>query len=184
MIENIVSKRYAEALSDTISEPSRLKPALGSLQAFCNAFRAEPSLTRFFANPAIPLANKNALVGELCDRLNVADSVRNLLRMLNERKKILYLPNIAAYFKNVVDQRLDRLRVDVVSASPLTGDQIERLRTSLSRIFGKDILIETQEDESLIGGMVLRVGSLVVDATIKNRLALLKRSIEKEEMGK
>lgn len=179
MIENVVSRRYAEALSESITEDSRLKTVLKSMETLCGTFQSEPNLTRFFANPAIPLANKNALLSEMCDRVQADDAVRNLLRILNQRKKILYLSNIASFFEDFVDRRLGQVRVDVVSASPLTPGQTERIKTSLSGVLGKSVIVESREDASLIGGMVLSVGSLVVDATIKNRLALLKRSIEK-----
>lgn len=181
MIENIVGKRYAVALSDTIPDVSRLKSALENLQSFRQAFQVDPDLTRFFAHPSIPLSNKSAMVGEMCDRLSVDAAVRNLLQMLTRRKRILFLPNIADCFEGVVDERLNQVRIDAISASPLSAEQVDRLKTSLQNILGKNILIQTQVDPSLIGGLILRLGSLVVDATIKNRLALLKQAIEKEE---
>jgi F-type H+-transporting ATPase subunit delta len=95
----------------------------------------------------------------------------------------LFLKNIADYFESFVDQRLNQIRVSVTSAHPLTGENIERLKTGLNRILGKTVLIETTEDQTLIAGIQLQVGDQVVDATIKNRLALLKRTIEKEEVA-
>ena len=62
-------------------------------------------------------------------------------------------------------------------------DFIEKLKNGLNRILGKTVLIETSEDQRLIGGIQLQVGDQVVDATIKNRLAILKRTIEKEEVA-
>ena len=95
----------------------------------------------------------------------------------------MFLKNIADYFESFVDQRLNQIRVSVTSAHPLTGENIERLKTGLNRIFGKTVLIETIEDHTLIAGIQLQVGAQVADATIKNRLALLKRTIEKEEVA-
>lgn len=184
MIENLIGKRYAAALSDTISDTSRLKSALGSLQSFRQAFAVDPHLAQFFAHPSIPTGNKKAMVGDMCDKLSVDAAVRSLLQMLTERKKILFLPNIVQCFEQEVDQRLNQIRVDAVSAEPLSADQVEKLRVSLHQILGKDILIQTQVDSTLIGGLVLRLGSLVIDTTIKNRLALLKQAIEKEEIVK
>lgn len=184
MIENIIGKRYAVALSDTITDTTRLKTALENLQAMRQAFQTSVDLSQFFAHPSIPLSNKSAMVGEMCDRLKVETSVRHLLQMLTRRKKIVFLPNIAEYFEGVVDQRLNQLRITAVSAGPLGADQVEKLKTTLQNILGKNILIQTQEDPALIGGLILRLGSLVIDATIKNRLALLKQVIEKEEIVK
>lgn len=183
MIENIIGKRYAVALSNSIDDEGLLHRVRENLKALREAFETDRQLGRFFSHPGIPWEKKNALVKELCDRLQAEEVVRNLLTILTQRQKILFLKNIADYFEGVVDERLNQVRVHVTSAHPLTDANIEQLKTGLNRILGKTVLIETSEDASLIGGIELRVGDQVADATIKNRLAILKRTIEKEEVA-
>jgi len=98
MIENVISKRYAEALSGSISDEGMLSRALENLKAFGDAFEADRQLEHFFSHPGISADKKSALVGELCDRLQTEGVVRNLLTLLTQRKKILFLNNIASYF--------------------------------------------------------------------------------------
>ena len=183
MIENVISKRYAKALSGSIADEDSLKRALGNLKDFGDAFETDSQLERFFSPPGISEEKKNKLVTQICDRLEADNVVRNLLALLIQRRKILFLKNIADYFESVVDQRLNQIRVSVISAHPLTEENIEKLKVGLNRILGKTILIETSEDQTLIGGIQLQVGDQVADATIKNRLAILKRTIEKEEVA-
>lgn len=183
MLENLVGKRYAVALSDSITEDSRLGAVLENLRSMCRAFETESQLSRFFAHPSIPHETKEAMVKELCDRLKVDETVRSILLMLTERKKILFLKNITEYFEGVVDQRLNQIRVSVCSAHPMRDENIEKLKTSLSRILGKTVLIDTRVDESLLGGILLNIGDRVADGTIRNRLAQLKQTIEKEEVA-
>lgn len=183
MIENIIGKRYADALSGSIENSAQLSEALKGLQAFCDAFRVEPQLGHFFANPGIPQASKIGMVRELGERLKLHADVLSLLVMLVERKKIEYAGNIAECFEGLADKRLAQIRASVISAHPLSDENIARLKSALKSITGKDVLIETSVDEILIGGVVLRLGDLVADATIKNRLATLKRFIEKEEVA-
>lgn len=182
MIENLIGKRYAEALSNAIDEESKLDAALEGLKNLREAFEVDGQLPRFFAHPTIPVENKKELVKTLCAKARVEDAVLNLLLLLVDRNKILYLKNIADYFEKVVDQRLNQVRVDVLAAHPLTRANTDQLKTSLGRVLGKTVLIDTRVDESLIGGVQLRVGDLVADATLRNRLALMKRMIEKEEV--
>lgn len=182
MIENVISKRYARALSGSITDEGMLNRALENLKAFGDAFEVDRQLERFFSHPGISEDKKSALVGDICDRLQAENVVRNLLLLLTQRKKMLFLSNIASYFEAVVDERLNQVRVHVTSAHPLTNENVDKLKTGLNRILGKTILIDTREDKSLIGGIQLRVGDQVADATIKNRLAILKRTIEKEEV--
>jgi F-type H+-transporting ATPase subunit delta len=102
--------------------------------------------------------------------------------VLNERGKIIFLDKIIEYFARVVDRRLGQTRVHVTSAYSLSDVNTDRLKTALNKILGKTILIDTEVDESLIGGVMLRIGDLVADDTIRNRLDILKRTIEKEEV--
>jgi F-type H+-transporting ATPase subunit delta len=183
MIENLIGKRYAEALSSSVKDDSRLNSVLENLQALQDAFEVQGQLSGIFANPAIPLEKKKNLVEALCDRLKVEQGVRNLMLMLSERNKVLFLKNISEDFETIVDRRLNQVRVCVRSADKLTTANIERLRSALSNNFGKTVLIDSHVDASLIGGVQLKIGDQVADATIKNRLTLLKQILEKEEVA-
>ena len=183
MIENLIGKRYADALSRSVKEDSLLNPVLENLQACKNIFETQDQLVRFFSHPSIPLEKKNNMVKELCDWLNMEQVVYNLMVILSERKKILFLGNIAEYFEKIVDRRLNQVRVSVQSAQQLSDANIERLRSALTGILGKTVLIDVHVNESLIGGIQLKIGDQVADATIKNRLTILKQKLEKEEVA-
>ena len=183
MLENQVGKRYAEALSGNISDTGTLQKALENLRSFNEAMFTEPELARFFEHPSISSEKKQNVVKEICDRLEVDEKVTNMMTLLNERGKVLFLGKIVEYFEQVVDRRLNQTRVQVTSAHPLTTENIDRLKTALNKILGKTILIDTEVDESLIGGIMLRIGDQVADDTIRNRLEILKRTIEKEEVA-
>ena len=182
MIENVIGKRFAEALSNAITDETKVRATLENLEAFDQAFTTEPQLARFFLNPSIPPENKIALTQEMCDRFAVGPEVRKLMEMLVQRKKMVFLKNIRQYFEVVVDKRLNQARVSVTSAYSLSDENIEKLKASLSDVLGKSVLIESNVDESLIGGIKLRAGSIVADSSIKNSLALLKNAIENEEV--
>ncbi len=183
MLENQVGKRYAEALSRSISDTGSLEKALENLKAFNEAMKIEPKLARFFEHPSISMDKKNNVVQEICGRLSVEEKVSNMMTLLNERRKILFLEKIVEYFERAVDCRLNQVQVHVASAYPLISINIDRLKATLNRILGKTILINTEVDESLIGGIMLRIGDQVADGTIRNRLEILKRTIEKEEVA-
>ena len=183
MLENEVGKRYAEALSGNISDDSELGVALKNLKDFGETMKIEKQLSRFFEHPSISTEKKKNVVEELCGRLQIGDKTGNLLVLLNERGKIIFLEKIIEYFEQVVDRRLNQIRVYVTSAHALTAVNIDRLKTALNKILEKTILIDTKVDESLIGGVILRIGDQVADDTIRNRLRILKQTIEKEEVA-
>ena len=183
MLENQIGKRYAEALSGNISDSGALEKALENLKAFAAAIDSEKELARFFAHPSISTEKKKNMVQDLCSQLAVQNEVSRIVVLLNERGKVLYLGKIVEYFERVVNRRLNRERVRVTSAHPLSPENIDRLKAALNKILGKTILIDTEVDESLIGGVMLRIGDQVTDDTIRNRLEILKRTIEKEEVA-
>lgn len=183
MLENQVGKRYAEALSGNIPDTGALEKALESLKAFSDAMKTEPQLEQFFKHPSMSLEKKKNVVQNICSRLAVDEKVSNLMILLNERDRMLYLGKIVEYFELEVDSRLNRMRVHVTSAHPLTTANMDRLKAALNEILGKTILIDTDVDESLIGGIMLRIGDQVADDTIRNRLEILKRTIENEEVA-
>jgi F-type H+-transporting ATPase subunit delta len=183
MIENLIGQRYAVALSDSVEKDSKLSAVLENLQACKSAFETQGQLVQFFSHPTISLEKKTSMVRDLCARLKVEQVVCNLMVMLSDRKKILFLENITEYFEKIVDQRLNQVRVSVRSAHELTKANIKRLQSVLTDILGKTVLIDIHIDESLIGGVQLKVGDQVADATIKNRLILLKQKLEKEEVA-
>lgn len=183
MIENLIGKRYAEALSSSVKEDSLLNPVLENLQAVKSAFDTQDQLVRYFSQPSIPLEKKNSMVKDLGDRLKVEQVVSDLMVLLSERKKILFIESIAEYFEKIVDRRLNQVRVSVRSAQALSNANIERLRSALAGILGKTVLIDVHVNESLIGGVQLKIGDQVADGTIKNRLMLLKQKLEKEEVA-
>ena len=183
MLENQVGKRYAEALSGNISDDSELGVALKNLKDFGEAMKIEKQLSRFFEHPSISTEKKKNVVEELCSRLEIGNKVGNLLLLLNARGKIIFLEKIIEYFEQVVDRRLNQIRVYVTSAHSLTDINIDRMKTALNKILEKTILIDTKVDESLIGGVILRIGDQVADDTIRNRLRILKQTIEKEEVA-
>ena len=166
MLENQIGKRYAEALSGNIGDDSQLENALQSLKEFDEAMKTDKQLLRFFEHPSISTDKKKNVVEELSSRLQVENKVRNLLLMLNDRGKIIYLDKIIEYFEQVVDRRLGQLRVRVTSAHSLTDANTDRLKIALNKILNKTILIDTEVDESLIGGVMLRIGETRLYGTI------------------
>ncbi|MCA9484071.1 MAG: ATP synthase F1 subunit delta [Nitrospina sp.] len=181
MLENQIGKRFAEALSDSIEDPAKLSQALDSLTAISEAFKSDPNLNRFFIHPSFSEERKQDLANELCAKTGAGDEVRKLIALLVHRQKIQYVKNIAQYFQDFVDRRLNRVRVEVISAHPIGQAALDKLKTSLDRQLGRTAIINTAVDESLIGGIRLLVGSRVADATIKNRLEQLKNAIRNEE---
>jgi F-type H+-transporting ATPase subunit delta len=97
--------------------------------------------------------------------------------LLLERGRIRALPAIARAYRELGDQHAGRVRATVTSAQPLAAADLERVRQSLEQRTHKKVMVESQVDPSLIGGLVARVGDLVLDGSVRTQLASLREKL-------
>ncbi|KLL12726.1 F0F1 ATP synthase subunit delta [Protofrankia coriariae] len=135
-----------------------------------------PELSLALSAPAAPVSAKQALVARLLDGKAHPVTVRLVQRAVTERyhgdleRRLEQLTTIAAARRN-------RLVAVVLSAVPLAGDQIYRLRTAISRYFGRDVQLQVDVDPAVLGGVVVRVGDEVVDGSVLRRLTDARRRL-------
>jgi F-type H+-transporting ATPase subunit delta len=170
---DIVARRYARALLDALPE-DRAEAGLGQLLELRGLMSREPGARKLLLNPAVPAADRTAFIGRLAGALGLDEPVRRVFAMLVERRRLGILPDMAENFLSLLDERTGTVRVRVTTALPLDADRERELRERLGRSTGKTIVMEVFDDPSLIGGIVIRLGGTVMDASLRQRL----RSVE------
>ena len=183
MTLSAVASRYASALADVVTVPgSALRPedAVGQLRSFENTLRGSSDLHNVLDTPAVPGSRKKAVVGRIADLLGISRLVRNFLFVLIDHRRIASLPEIIQSFEEIVDQRMGYARVEIASARQLTHEQTSYLLQRLEGLLGKLIRIHYRVDESLIGGVVARIGSTVYDGSVRGQLKSLERCLGAE----
>jgi F-type H+-transporting ATPase subunit delta len=183
MTLSAVATRYANALADVVTaggSPVRPQDALSELRAFESALHASTELQNALVTPAVPAGRKRAVVGRIADILKLSRISRNLLYVLIDHRRILALSAIIHSFDLIVDERLGFARAEVSSARELTELQRSALHTELERLTAKRIRMRFAVDESLIGGVVARIGSTVYDGSVRGQLASLGRRLSAE----
>ncbi|HET6281334.1 MAG TPA: ATP synthase F1 subunit delta, partial [Polyangia bacterium] len=128
-------------------------------------------------NPVFRPSEKRAILEKILPRLAPTTEVQRFVLLLLDRRRITALPAIARAFGELVDQHAGRVRAAVVSAQPLGPGELDRIRRSLERRTGKTVVIEPSVDPTLIGGVVARVGDLVLDGSVRTQLALLREKL-------
>jgi F-type H+-transporting ATPase subunit delta len=180
MTLSAVASRYANALADVVtsaSSPLRPEIALAELQAFETTLRDSPELENALITPAVPAGRKKAVVSRIADTLELSRISRNLLFVLIDHRRIASLAGIIQTFEVVLDERLGFARAEVSSPRELTGEQRTALNSRLEQLTGKRIRMRFAVDESLIGGVVARIGSTVYDGSVRGELASLERRL-------
>jgi F-type H+-transporting ATPase subunit delta len=178
-----VASRYANALADVVtsaSSPLRPEIALAELQAFEATLRNSPELHNALVTPAVPGSRKKAVVAKIAEILQLSRISRNLLFVLIDHRRIDSLAGIIQTLEVVLDERLGFARAEVSSPRELTNDQRAALNSRLEQMTGKRIRMRFAVDESLIGGVVARIGSTVYDGSVRGELAALERRLSAE----
>ena len=173
-LQGSVSRRYARALFQIGVDQGtfeRLGDELGELAA---VYRSSGELRQTLENPVFRPADKRAILEKILPRVTPTPEVQRFVLLLLDRGRITALPAIARAYQELSDQHTGRVRAQVTSAQALAPGDLERVRRSLEKRTGKKVLIETAVDPALIGGVVARVGDLVLDGSVRTKLATLR----------
>jgi F-type H+-transporting ATPase subunit delta len=172
-----VSRRYARALFQ-IGVDSGTFEALGQeLSDLAEVFAGSVELRQTLENPSFKPSEKRAILEKLLPRVAPSRTVQSFALLLLERGRIAALPSIARAYRELVDGHTGRVRATVVSAQPLAAGDLDRVRQALEKRTKKKVLLESQVDPSLIGGLVARVGDLVLDGSVRTQLATLRQKL-------
>lgn len=183
MSELITAKRYANALSAVIQSNDTLDAALDELNAFSEAYTANPELRMALMNPSIA-AKKRQEVFDAILAIDVSDTPgKRTIQVLYQRKRLDLVALVAQEFKQIVDERLNRTIAHLDSATSLSAEQENQIQNSLSSFSGKSVQLDTQINPDILGGIVVRMGDTIIDGSLRTRLAQLKQALLAEENG-
>ena len=172
----VAHRTYARALFEAAKESGRLERVHEDLADFVEAVRQVPELGALLENPEIDRSAKAAVLGEL---LGDADElVRNFLLLLVEKGRAAELAEIARELDSLVAAEERRLEVHVTTAIELSDDEARELVGQIERAAGRTVEATRAVDPSLIGGVVLQVGSHRVDASVRGHLDRLRRELQ------
>ncbi len=170
MIRDIIAKRYAKAYFNLAREQDRLLEARTELSEFVAFLDEQPELRVILYNPVFEVAQRKAVLNALLDKLEVSSPLRSLLAILVDKNKIAYVGLVAENFSSLVDDAEGRMKVAISSATALGKKSLNELQKEFSRLTGKEVELEVEVDESLIGGIVARYGGMVYDGSIRTQL--------------
>ncbi len=170
-----VSATYAEALYQAAADKDAVGQVAANLDALAEALGADSDVARVLNNPKVDSRAKKAALGALADMANPLTI--NLLQVLVDRGRLEELPSVAGAFADRVASAEGRLAVEVTSAIPLVDDLRAKVVERIREQTGKTPEITERVDPDIIGGLVLRVGGVVTDASVRGRLDGLRRTI-------
>jgi F-type H+-transporting ATPase subunit delta len=168
-------RRYAEAAFQIAERDGSIETWRRDLDQAADELNEGSQLVSILANPALPLEERRR-VAERVFR-GASQPVRNLLFLLVQRRRIEQLPRIAAEFRRLDDSRQGIVHATATSAAALTDTEKRALTARLEQMTGGRVALQTDVDESLLGGLIVRVGDRLIDGSVRGRLERLRNQL-------
>ena len=180
MTNRSAARRYARALFDVSLKEADPQQVGREIDAFAELMRTNAELGGVLTNPAVPAARKRAAVEALVQHMASLPVVAKLLVLLAERDRLVLVPDVAASFRERLLDHQQVVRAEVTSAVPLPEAVIAKLKGSLAQVTGRDVLMDTKVDASILGGVVAKVGSVVFDGSVTRQLERMRARLAQE----
>lgn len=171
----VAERMYARALFKAAQEAGRLEQVQADLGMFVGALEATPELQAFLENPQIDPPAKSALLGDLTE--GGEEIVRNFLRLIADKGRAGSAAGIRDEFETLVDRSQGRIAVELTTAYELSDDEAASIVSRIEEASGRAVEATRTVDPDLVGGLILQVGSLRVDASVRGRIAQLRRTL-------
>ena len=168
-----VARRYATALADVAISRKEERQVQSELQQWASMVESNPQLKEVFSNPTVPHDKKRSLLQELIARTRVSQTTASFLQVLLVNQRLAQLQDIAERFALILDERAGLVAAHVTTARPVPEVQQNALRDALSQATGSSVRLSFETDESIIGGLVARIGSTIFDGSIESQLQRL-----------
>jgi F-type H+-transporting ATPase subunit delta len=173
-----IARRYARAIFEIGTEKGLYEAFATELDALAGIYAGAADLQMALENPVFKLDQRRSLLEKILPRVAPSREVRTFALLLLDRGRISALPAIARAYRELVDEKLGRVRATVTSATPLDPAMQTAVQRALERRTGKRVVLSTSTDPDLIGGIVARVGDQVFDGSLRTRLETLKSRIQ------
>jgi F-type H+-transporting ATPase subunit delta len=179
--QTILAKRYAKALFAVGQEEGKNENYREALNVLGDFLVKYPEAMDALTNLLYPMELREKVMSQLIGELQADQYMANFLKLVVQKKRADILPEIATQFQALVDASQNVSRGTVIAALEISGELQAKVQATLENITGKKVILTTEIDPAIIGGIVAKVGDLVMDGSIKTQLAGLNESIKGSE---
>jgi F-type H+-transporting ATPase subunit delta len=165
-----IADRYATALFDLADERKALDQVAGDLKQLRAMVNGSSELRRLLRSPVLSRAEQAKAVGALAAAAGLSELCRNFLGLVARNRRLFAVPGMIEAFLDILAKRRGEVTAQVTAAQELTAAQRAALDEQLRRTVGAKVTVDVRIDPSLLGGMVVRVGSRMVDASLRTKL--------------
>lgn len=169
--------RYATALFELADEAKALDAVSGDLTRLVALVRGSADLARLVRSPAFSRAEQGRAMDAILARLNVHPLTRKFIGLVAQKRRLFALLDMAAAYEALLAHKRGEIKARVTAAHPMSDAQTQALKDTLRNAFHREVKLEIAVDERLLGGLVIKVGSRMIDSSLATKLDKLKLAI-------
>lgn len=173
-----VAGRYATALFELGLEEKALEQIETDLGRFGEALDASDDLQRLVKSPMFSTEEQGHALGAILDELKIEGLTKNFLLLVSKNRRLFATPDMIRAYRAMLAEHRGEMSATVTAASKLTNTQVTALKQALKAGLGKDVMLDQLVDPSLIGGLMIKVGSRMIDTSIRTKLNSLKHAMK------
>lgn len=168
-----IAGRYATALFELAQESGALEAAEADIARLAEALEASEDLRSLISSPIYARDDQSRAMAAVGKALGLSELSRNVIGLMAAKRRLFVLPQLIASFREMMAAHRGEMTAEVTAARALTDAQLASLAETLGRATGREVRLNVKVDEDLIGGLIVKVGSKMIDTSIRSRLASL-----------
>lgn len=172
-----VAGRYASALFDLAKDDNKVDEVEKDLTAFQALFHESEDLARLVRSPVIASEDQSRAIVAVLGKVGAGVLTTNFFKLIAKNRRLFAADDMARAFKALAARHRGEVSAEVTSAHALSDAQRDELKAVLKQSVGKDVTLATKVDASLLGGLIVKIGSRMVDSSLKTKLATMKAAM-------
>jgi len=173
-----MSGRYASALFALALDAKSVDAVEKDLDGFAKMLETSADLRRLVSSPVFTADEQSRSLTALLDKAKFSDLTVNFLGLVAKNRRLFAVSDMISAYRALAAEHRDEVTAQVTSAADVSAAQIKSLKTALKSAVGKDVQIDHKVDESLLGGLVVQIGSRMIDSTLRTKLNNLKLAMK------
>ena len=173
-----VATRYAQSLFDLAQDAKAVETVEADLSGFASLIEESADLRRLVESPVFSADDQSAAIKAVVEKAKLSPLVSSFLQVVAQNRRLFAVPGMIAAFGEIAARARGEVTAEVTAAKALNATQEKQLKAALKEVAGKDVALNVSVDPSILGGLIVKMGSRQIDTSLKTRLSSLKLALK------
>lgn len=170
--------RYATALFELALEGNAIEPVQADLDRFNGLIGDSPDLLRLVRSPVFTAEEQTRALGAVLEQAGIGGLAANFLKLVASNRRLFAVRDMIKAFRMLVARHKGEVAAEVTVAEDLSPERLADIKAALNAVTGKDVQVDVRVDRTIIGGLIVKLGSRMVDSSLRTRLNALKHAMK------